>query len=212
MGHRYYGQFQIDKVLNDNFIHNEKRGFFVECGAYDGIVESSCKFFEETLEWRGMNIEAVPYLFNKLKQNRPNSINIEGALFDENTKKMFTQVIHPRLGWDFGNGSLKPVDLHFNKLKREGCGFESFEVNCFRFDSIIDGYNITKIDLFVLDVEGAEVEVLSGILTLPREKLPKVFCIEYGLCGLDNLKKKMISSGYHFSCLSHVNSIFVRGS
>lgn len=213
MSIQYYGQFKIDKVLNDNFIHNKKGGFFVECGAYDGVVDSSCKFFEESLEWKGMNIEAVPYLFNRLEQNRPDSINVEGALFNENTKKMFTHVIHPKLGWNFGNGFLNPVKFHVNDLKKAGCKFESFEVSCFRFDSIVSKYDIPKIDIFVLDVEGAEIEALSGILTLPKEKLPKIFCIEYTFCGgLDKLKEKITPFGYTFSCSFHENGIFIKNS
>lgn len=210
MNRRYYGQFHIDKFLNDNFIHDKEKGFFVECGAYDGIVDSTCKFFEETLEWRGINIEPVPHLFDRLKKNRPNSINIRGALFNENTRKLFTHVIHPKLGRNFGNGFLKPIKFHVDDLRREGCKFESFEISCFRFDSIINEYDIPEIDLFVLDVEGAEIEALFGILSLPEDNLPKIFCIEHTLCGLDNLKKEMKPFGYKFLCSERVNSIFIR--
>ena len=84
---KYYGQFDppVDKFIYENFFAtNEKKneGFFIECGAGDGVTESSCKFFEESLGWSGINVEAAPPLFKRLIVNRPGSLNINCALSD----------------------------------------------------------------------------------------------------------------------------------
>ena len=67
---RYYGQLSLDKVIHETFFPEKRNGFFVECGAYDGLGESTCKFFEETMGWTGLNIEPVPYTFDRLVVNR----------------------------------------------------------------------------------------------------------------------------------------------
>jgi len=74
---KFYGQFKPpqDKLLNDRYFPDVKGGVFLECGAFDGITESSCFLFEESRNWTGYNIEAVTIIFEKLKINRPLSIN-----------------------------------------------------------------------------------------------------------------------------------------
>ena len=39
---------------------NQKNGFFVECGAFDGETRSNTLILEEELEWNGILIEADP--------------------------------------------------------------------------------------------------------------------------------------------------------
>src|ERR1700722_17301469 len=102
----YYGQGvgdypRVDEYIHKTFFNDVKNGFFVECGAFDGTIDSTCKFFEETMGWTGMNIEPVPYLFDKLIINRPNSINEKVALSSTNKKAIFTNAIHPTLQRNF---------------------------------------------------------------------------------------------------------------
>jgi hypothetical protein len=43
---QYYGQFDppLDRVLHERYFLGRRRGVFVECGAFDGHLECSCKF------------------------------------------------------------------------------------------------------------------------------------------------------------------------
>jgi len=43
-----------------NLLKEQKRGFFVECGAYDGEEISNTLFLERNLNWTGLLIEADP--------------------------------------------------------------------------------------------------------------------------------------------------------
>jgi FkbM family methyltransferase len=205
----FYGQSYLDKVIYETFFTNKRNGFFVECGAFDGLTECTCKFFEETMGWTGLNIEPVPYAFNKLIQNRPNCINEQYALSSINQKATFTNAIHPKIGEHFGNGSISHIPVHLEQLNNIGCTFNTFEVECIRFDDLCKKHNISNIDLFVLDVEGYELEVLKGILTIPKSTLPKIFCIEYGWSGQD-LITKLIEEYYTYHSTYVNNSFFVR--
>lgn len=205
----FYGQFELDRVLYETFFKDQKNGFFVECGAFDGLTESTCKFFEETMGWKGLNIEPTPYAYGRLIKNRPNSINENCAVSSKTGVATFTNALHPDLGVHFGNGSLSHSQMHKNELIATGCKFETFEVNCVLFESLYQKHNLPDIDLFVLDVEGHELEALPGILAIPAHALPKVFCIEHTIAGFDNLTKCLEQHYTYHSRQSH-NAFFVR--
>ena len=205
----FYGQFELDRVLYETFFKEKRNGFFVECGAFDGLTESTCKFFEESLGWSGCNIEPTPYAYNKLIKNRPNCINEQCALSSKKEKAMFTNAIHPEMGIHFGNGSLSHSSLHKDELIRAGCRFETFEVNCIQFIELYQKHSMPDIDLFVLDVEGHEAKALEGILSMPHSALPKVFCIEHSITGEDIITK-LLTPQYAYHSRQHHNAFFIK--
>lgn len=205
----YYGQFELDRVLHETFFKEKRNGFFVECGAWDGLTESTCKFFEETMGWSGMNIEPAPASYRRLINNRPNSINVNKALSSVTEVKTFTNALHPDMGDHFGNGSLNHTNQHKQELVDMGCKFETFEVSCTTFHQIYEEHQLKEIDLFVLDVEGHEIEALKGIITLPFEAQPKVFCIEHSFSGSNEISE-MLKKHYTFHSKSHHNAFFVK--
>lgn len=205
----FYGQFELDRVLYETFFQDKKAGFFVECGAFDGLTECTCKFFEEHLGWKGLNIEPTLYAFERLVQNRPNSINENCALSSQTEIKEFTNAIHPEHGLHFGNGSLSHDPSHLKALINEGCSFYKFDVQCVKFIDLYNKHSLSEIDLFVLDVEGHEKEALKGILEVPDAGLPKVFCIEYTITGLD-LITQMISDKYNYHSTYAQNAFFIK--
>jgi FkbM family methyltransferase len=199
----------LDQQLYETFFVDKRQGFFVECGAFDGLTECTCKFFEESMGWTGLNIEPSPNIFKKLLLNRPNSLNENCALSNVNGTLKFDHVWHPDHGEHFGNGSLNHKPLHLAELHQQGCTFQTFQVPVVTFDVLFQKHNLPEIDLFVLDVEGSELESLQGIFKIPSSHLPKVFCIEHTLCGLEPLKKVMESNYTHHSSHAH-NSFFVK--
>lgn len=205
----YYGQLQIDKILHERYFINKKDGFFIECGAHDGITESSCYFFEKFLNWKGVNIEAHPRLFERLKSNRPNSTNINFALSDRDGTANFTHVIRDSI--DIGNGSLKHTEKHLEELLRYGGhSFEKISVptRTYRTALLEVFAEIPKVDLFVLDVEGEEINVLQDFSNLSHDQKPSIMCVEYGHIGLEQLKALMEKYGYVYDFRDEINSIF----
>lgn len=209
----FYGQFdpQVDRYIYENFFSRRKlknKGFFIECGAFDGLTECSCKFFEETLGWKGINVEPSPVIFEKLAQNRPLSTNVNYALSNEVGKAQFTSVVHPTFGEMCTNGSLKHGKAHKEWLDSVGCEYKAYEVNVITYKDLIEKNNVSRVDLFVLDVEGNELNVIESMKNC--DVLPKVFCVEHG--NLDKYKVRTLVEelGYKFHSESFVNSFFVR--
>jgi len=130
---------------------NRKNGFFIEVGAYDGVCQSNTLLLEQHFNWKGLLIEANPYLIESIKKNRPTSIAYSCALgnFDQN----YTYVYG-----DFQNQSpmcsIDGVRLNTTPLTK---------VSIRSLQSILDELHVHHIDLFSLDVEGYEYNILQGI-------------------------------------------------
>ncbi|MDY7532987.1 FkbM family methyltransferase [Pseudomonas sp. Bout1] len=209
--HKFYGQFQpqVDRFIYERYFRDEGiRGIFVECGAFDGLTENSCKFFEETLGWKGFNIEPVPWVYEKLLVNRPDSTNLNFALSSKVGTATFHAVDHPDFGVDCTNGSLAHTQKHLSILEEGGCKFIDVEVNLLTWPEFISRNGIEHVDLLVLDVEGHELSVIAGMQGCAV--LPGVLCIEVGHLDLYEIRSKVAELGYIYDVSSHVNAFFIR--
>jgi FkbM family methyltransferase len=206
---KFYGQWDppVDKILFTDYFPNKIGGTFIECGAFDGVLESSCKFFEEFREWTGVNIEPSPPIFSKLCINRPNSQNIRAALSNTNGTAKFKHAIHPTMGINFGNGSIKHTKEHYDDLKQQGCTFKEYDVSTITWDTMIDQTKIKQLDLLVLDIEGHEIEVLKCMSK--DSVLPNVICIEHGHIG-SSINKYLEKLGYNLNQKRFNNSFYVK--
>jgi FkbM family methyltransferase len=195
---RFYGQWNppVDRVLFERYFQGVRGGFFIEAGAFDGLIESSCKFFEESLGWRGANLE----------RNRPGSLNLQIALSDVRGTASFTQAVHPQRGQHFGNGSLGHTPEHLNLLEKEGCRFEQFPVPTITYREFVIEQGIERVDLMVLDVEGHEPAVIAGMAG--SAVLPRVLCVEHGHNGVEGTTRMLAPLGYRYDFSSHNNSMY----
>lgn len=176
-----WGPHNVDKVLHLNFFKNKLDGVMVECGSADGLTESNSKFFEE-IGWKCVNIEPEPNRYKQLVQNRPSSNNLN-------------------LNYVLSNIDDKEIIFEVGPIRGNSCkGITK------TFDSLMNQLNISHVDLFVLDVEGHELQVLDGI----NKILPKVLCIEYPWeeVGLEKLDKKLENLGYKRLFLSYNNAFY----
>lgn len=184
----YYGQAAIDKYLHENYFPNTKSGFFVECGAADGLTESTCKFFEESMGWSGINIEPVPSSYEKLIINRPLSTNYNAALHNEHITKKFVHLQSVKSpDFTFGLGRILKENEKFEN--NEEWNYIEFDVNCRKFSELFKENR--EIDLFVLDVEGNEIEAMEGILEIDKLFYPKIFCIEVTQINVEKLNSML---------------------
>jgi FkbM family methyltransferase len=183
-------------------------GTFVECGAFDGLTECSCKFFEETMGWSGYNLEPVPWIFETLQANRPKSRNLNCGLSDTTRDVQFQSVVHPKFGRDTTIGSIEHTPGTRDIILGEGCSFEAITVQVRSWSDFIAREAIEEIDLMVLDVEGHELCVLSGMKG--SKVIPKIMCVEFGHIGFGPLRATMADLGYDYDISSHANAFFIR--
>lgn len=207
----YNGQLLIDKVIHEKYFKNTENGFFIECGAYDGVVDSNTLCFYKSKNWRGINIEAVPILFNELKKNRPEDLNLNLALSDKEGVSTFTQAVDSKYGLyngNFGNGSLKHTEVHKQELLKRECDFVEYEVKTESLFSLFEKHIIKKPQLFILDVEGHEHTVLSTLDKISVLLQPEVWCIEYGHSGFNTIVEIMKYNKYTLDYKDSINLLF----
>lgn len=214
---KFYGQFNppVDQFIYERYFKKKPKigkGFFIECGAFDGLTDSSCKFFEEELQWKGINVEPSPPIFEKLIVNRPQSINVNAALSNEKTGGAFISVVHPVYGELCTNGSLNHTQEHRKLLDNMGCSYKKYDVPIIEWSDLIQHYNVKKCDLFVLDVEGNELKVIESMKKGNKRSLPKVFVVEHGHLNREEIISQVESMGYKYDTCSYVNSYFVKHS
>ena len=86
-----FSQYGQDEFLDTFLFKNFKDGFYVDIGAYDGITFSNTHRFNIFHNWSGINIEPLPAVFKKLKQNRNSDINLNIAITDKKGTQNFIE-------------------------------------------------------------------------------------------------------------------------
>lgn len=162
----YYSQFSQDKYIYETFFKNKKEpGFFLEIGADDGTKFSNCKFFEETLNWKGIAIEPRNDAFNTLIQNRK-CICLKSALSNIEETTTFLDI----KGYGRGlSGLIDKYDprhklrIQYESNHPNNRGYEIIEVKTEKLNDILNKYDITNIDFLSIDTEGSELSILETI-------------------------------------------------
>jgi hypothetical protein len=89
------------------------------------------------------------------------------------------------------------------------CGINNYiehTVKCKTYNQVINELNITHLDLFVLDVEGHEEQVLEGLESC--DILPDIFVIEHGIKQITN--SNILNTKYKLDCSYFNNSYYIK--
>ena len=155
----YFSEAGQDMLVKDNFFKNQKSGFFLEIGAFDGIEGSNCYHFEKFMNWQGIAVEASPSQFEKLKKNR-NCKLMNVAIGSENKQVEFYEVIEGFTQMSGINNS--NFKNSFERIKKNSKSkINKINIECKTFENLIPSDQI--IDLLSIDIEGNEFDVLKSI-------------------------------------------------
>lgn len=161
----YNSQDNQDKYLEETVFRGYKNGVFVDVGAHDGLSINNTLYFEKYNNWTGINIEPIKTIYDKLLINRPNSININCAVCNNDGE---TDFFYNTGHTEMISGIKNTFDQrHLQRLQREnaewGSTTELIKVNTKKMETIFDEYKISHIHYLSIDVEGAEFEVIKSI-------------------------------------------------
>ena len=179
-------EYKILKYLQDI-----DKGTFIEAGAHDGLFQSTTKILED-LGWTGLLIEPSVSLYNQCAKNRTSICENYALVSSE---------------YEDGEimGSIN-TSLISNKMgiTLMGSGDETCKTTT--LTKLCEKHNMYDFDLFSLDVEGYEMEVLNGI---DFDKINiKYFLIECHTIhySFEELIQYMNDKGYDVVCnLSNFN-------
>jgi FkbM family methyltransferase len=156
-------QFKEDIHLYENYFFGMTGGIIVESGALDGDLFSTTYMFEKYFNWLPIHIEGGIKHYNKLIVNRPNAVNINAALCNESRTLHY---LSRRAGSPV-DGIIEFMEPRFIQRFHKMYSLQKTEdflqeIQCMRFSDVLNQLGIRHIDLWVLDVEGAEYQVLQG--------------------------------------------------
>jgi FkbM family methyltransferase len=153
---KFYSQQNEDKEIYNLFFKNKKieNGFFIELGAYDGIYASNTKFFEDELGFNGILIEPIQSVYEKLVKNRKNCITYNNVITTKENVIFIGNNLTAGVKETMSNSHLNNWGL--SKLKGK-------KIKTNRIDNILKENNVKYVDVFSIDVEGGELEVLKTI-------------------------------------------------
>lgn len=186
------------------FSANEKLTI-VQIGANDGIfndpINKYIKKYPKSFFYR---IEALPYYFEKLKANHLNDENVQiinkAIISNQKEKNLEFFYIDPKVAdqmdgdgpfnkWAHGQGSffesVIKETIHNNRfrgsyyrknIKKFISSIMSIDVEKASFDEILIDYNIKKIDILLMDVQGYEYQILKSFKSWSTK--PKIIVYE----------------------------------
>jgi FkbM family methyltransferase len=158
-GFSFPGQAGQD-LLAYLYFQGKKNGFFLDIGAHDGRTYSNSFIFEQ-LGWRGVCVEPLPAVFERLRQNRRCDC-YQAALADRSAPEAV--FVHAE-----GVDTLSALESemaggHENWIIREGGRPERIKVRAMTFPELMAHYPLIRtVDFLSLDVEGAEMSILRTI-------------------------------------------------
>ena len=163
-------------------------GFYVDVGAFDPTYDSVTRALYER-GWRGINIEAQPDRLDAFERERPEDTNLALAIGDRDGTATLTVPGVP--GWaSIVEPAVTGTDPDTSRAT---------DVPVRRLDTLFAEHGIDHVDVLKIDVEGAEPEVVRGMLDGPVR--PTVCVVEGVAPGLgraagDEAVRLLESVGY----------------
>lgn len=225
----YRSQMGQDMFLNKWYFKDRGPGFFVDVGAFDGILGSNTFYFEKELRWKGIAFEPNPSAFEVLSATR-SCESIRACAYDQDGEVPFlalsekerrkdtdSQPPPTQLSMIFdsthGGAMLSGIPEHMDQARwvewiRKPMNLSRIRTTapCRRIDTVLTEFGVNIVDYLSIDVEGAELEVLRGI-DFDRVQV-NVIGIEHSHT-FSEVYDLLTSSGFDYEGLLFFDEIFV---
>jgi FkbM family methyltransferase len=161
----FHSQYKQDEFLHTSVFKGFRNGVFVDVGAHDGKSLNNTLFFENELQWTGINIEPIPAVYETLIKTRPSCINLNCAISEVDGDADFLM----NTGYtEMLSGIQSLYDpRHVERIQLENKHFggtsTTVKVPTQRLETIFNKHAIEHVHYLSIDVEGAEYSVIKSI-------------------------------------------------
>ena len=143
----------------------ERRGTFVELGAFDGMNQSNTAWLEANRGWRGILVEAIPEAYEQCVRNRPLATVVNCACVSDDYSEPTVEMVYAGLmsivrgarASDDADEAWVSLGEELQELERYTCSVPARTLT-----AVLDEHRLTSVDLLSVDVEGYEAQVLRG--------------------------------------------------
>jgi FkbM family methyltransferase len=178
----------LESIKNDTDI------YFLEIGAFDGRSFDTLYKYTHSNTWAGLFVEPIKEYYDLLKLNFENIENkqFENSAITEQNKDYEIKRLVGGQNWKKGSSTLLDND---NSNKYE---YETETINGITFNTLVEKYNITKIDILQIDTEGYDLKILEQIIPLFLPKFIRVEQRHLKPKDKTKMKKLLVSCGYTY--------------
>ena len=173
-----------------------KKNFFVEFGATDGVLISNTHLLEKELNWNGILIEPASIWHDNLEKNRDCIID-KRCIYSKSGEKLKFLVVESNKKAEPGLSSLEKFanngdwasNLRINNSREE-------LVETITLEKLLDFYNAPNtIDYMSIDTEGSELDIIQNF-DFKKRKI-KIITIEHNYHrNREKIFKILTSNGY----------------
>lgn len=183
-------------------------GTYVDVGAFHPLKFSNTMYLYEK-GWRGLNIEANPYLIDLFHKHRPDDINLNIGVLDVRGSLDFYVMSSATMSTFSKEEAENLVEQHGFSIK------EIVQIPVLPIMDIIETYSKNQLpNILFVDVEGVDLKVIKSIDFSVWK--PSVICCEtvpYSTSGIVEKDHALIeylqSKGYIIFADTFINTIFV---
>lgn len=194
----------IINIVYEDIFGYKTDGVFIEIGAFDGEASSFTCFLAD-IGWTGHYVEPIKrYLMDCMQRHKKNKVSCYNFFIGDFVGKSTM--------FDYGPSSRKTIVNNFKAItsfsfnKETG---ESVNINCLTMDMFLKNQEIPyEIDLLLIDVEDAEINVLKSFSLLGKEYNPTAIIIE--TTHENETKDILTSSGYVQYCSLNTDDPFTK--
>jgi FkbM family methyltransferase len=134
----------------------------LESGALDGVMYSVSRFFVFARGWRAVHVEGSPTSYARLAANRPESLNLHTALC--NVSRTLHYAVNPAVPATSGFWEFIPAWIRTGFYANGNVDVAAMPlVPCRPLGPLLELHGVRHVNLWILDVEGAEEEVLTSV-------------------------------------------------
>lgn len=184
-----------DALIHRMYFPRRRDGFFVDLGAYDGVIWSNSLFFERESGWSGLCVEASPARFKDYQASGRSAPCLNVAVGDQDGEAPFLEVTD---GMTMTGGLLGAYAPEQRAYVEQNAGAQQIvTVPVRRLDGLLREHGVRHIDFLTADIEGGERAAIESLD--PDEFTIDVMCLE-NLAADAALRTLLDQRGYDFIC------------
>lgn len=194
----------FEDVLLNRVLAGVKSGAYVDIGAGDPQTDSVTKAFYDK-GWSGLNVEPLKRFHSRLVEQRPRDVNVRGVVSNTAGLVDFFEVD----GYEELSTTVAELAEGY---RASGRAVTDHRVTSFTLDSLLEDYVTGPIHFLKIDVEGAELNVLTGAEFVKfRPWIVMVEAVAFGDSSADEgaWVDLLVAAGYQSVYFDGLNRFFV---
>lgn len=161
----FKGRYMEDRIVAESLFFGSRNGLIVEVGANDGYMMSSSYALEKYFDWKSVLIEGDPVLAADIPKHRPDALALNLLVCDDFRSMRFSPmgtqggIVDHMTDAFLKDWHLRGTDDRASFIERQSIPL----VECVPLGWVFEQLDIWKMDVLVVDLNGAELAALQSI-------------------------------------------------